>query len=121
MGLVATKPVFGGLRKRCRLISAFVIRLLESIISKLASSDISIFQLVSVAEETGLSLALSETSKTGFFAVRPIFTSSNKVSVIDSKPLNVKCMSKVMLAGGTINMIKLTTCKERPKTFAVFT
>ena len=34
-----------------RLISAFVIRLLESIISKLQTSEISIVQLVSVAEE----------------------------------------------------------------------
>ena len=33
--------------------SAFVIRFLESIISKLAVSEISIFKLVSVAEETG--------------------------------------------------------------------
>ena len=43
------------------LISTFVIRLLESIISKLATSKISIFWLVCVAEETGLSLAMSET------------------------------------------------------------
>ena len=43
------------------LISAFVIRLLESIISKLATSKFSIFQLVSVAiKDTGLSFALSE-------------------------------------------------------------
>ena len=35
------------------LISTFVIRLLKSIISKLATSKISIFLLVSVAEETG--------------------------------------------------------------------
>ena len=42
------------------LISAFVIRLLISIISRLATSEISLFYLVSVAEETGLSLALSE-------------------------------------------------------------
>ena len=42
------------------LISAFVIPFLESTISKLTTSEISIFQLVSVAEETGLSLALSE-------------------------------------------------------------
>ena len=34
-----------------RLISAFVIRLLESIISKLPTSEISIVQLVSVAEK----------------------------------------------------------------------
>ena len=36
------------------LIRAFVIRFLESIICKLATGEISIFQLVSVAEETGL-------------------------------------------------------------------
>ena len=38
---------------------------LESIISKLATSEISNFQLVSVAERDCLSLALSETPKTG--------------------------------------------------------
>ena len=45
------------------LVSAFAIRLFESIISKLATSECSIFQLVSVAEETGLSLSLSETPR----------------------------------------------------------
>ena len=54
------------------LISAFVIRFCESIICKLATCEISIFQLVSVAEETGLKLALSETQKTGFPTTRPI-------------------------------------------------
>ena len=44
-----------------RLISAFVIRLLESIISKPAIGEMLIFWLVSVAEGTDLSLALSET------------------------------------------------------------
>ena len=49
------------------LMSAFVVRLLESIISKPATREISIFYLVhaSVAEETGLNLTLSETLKTG--------------------------------------------------------
>ena len=47
------------------LISAFVIRFLESIICKLVTGDISIFELVFVAEETGFKLALSETPKTG--------------------------------------------------------
>ena len=46
------------------LISAFVIRLLKNIISKLATSKISLFLLVSVAEETGMSLALTETPRT---------------------------------------------------------
>ena len=55
------------------LISAFVIRFLESIISKLAMySAISIFLLASLAKETNLSLALSETLKTDFFSLRPI-------------------------------------------------
>ena len=49
-----------------RQISTFVIRVLENIISKLATREIPIFWLVSVAEETGLSLALSETLKTDF-------------------------------------------------------
>ena len=53
------------------LISAFVIRFLESTIYDLATSEISIFQLVSIADETGLSLALLETPKTGFLATRP--------------------------------------------------
>ena len=55
------------------LISAFVILLLESIISKLTKGEISIFKLVSVAEETGLSLALLETQKTGSVTSRPIY------------------------------------------------
>ena len=53
------------------LISAFVIRLLESLISRLATSKISIFWLVTVAEDTGLKLALSDTPKTGFSATKP--------------------------------------------------
>ena len=66
-------------QQRCRpaahlhsLISAFVIHLLKSIISGLATSEISLFYLVSVAEQTGLNLALSETPKTGFLTSRPI-------------------------------------------------
>ena len=68
MGLDVGKPVFGADQPAHphSLISAFVIHLLECIISKLASSKIPIFQIVSVAGETGLSYALSETPKTGF-------------------------------------------------------
>ena len=47
-----------------RLISAFIIRVLESIISKLNTSKISIFKLVAVAEET---------LKTDSVALRPIY------------------------------------------------
>ena len=42
--------------------------LLESIISKLYTSEDSIFWLVSVAEQAGLSLALSENPKADFAA-----------------------------------------------------
>ena len=45
------------------LVSAFAICLLECIISKLATGEISIFQLVSVAEETGFSLPMLETRR----------------------------------------------------------
>ena len=54
------------------LISAFVIRFLERTIFNLATGKISIFYLVSVAEETGLKLTLTETPKTGFLATWPI-------------------------------------------------
>ena len=82
MGLDARKPVFVGLRTTKEqtslrsLISAFVIHLLKSIISRLATSEISLFYLVSVVEETGLSLALSETPKTSFLTARPVFKSN---------------------------------------------
>ena len=49
-------------------ICAFVVRLLESILSELASSEISIFQLVSVAEQADLNL-----NKTSFVESRPIY------------------------------------------------
>ena len=77
MGLDARKPVFVVLRTTQvqtslrGLISPFVIHVLESTIFKLATREISVFQLVSVAEETGFSLALSETPKSGFVAARP--------------------------------------------------
>ena len=54
------------------LISAFVIRFVESIICKLATGEISIFWLEPAAKETGLKLTLSETPKTGFVTMRPI-------------------------------------------------
>ena len=53
------------------LISVFVFCLFESIISGHITSEISLFWLVSVAEETGLSLAMWDTPKTGFLATRP--------------------------------------------------
>ena len=58
------------------LFSTFVICVLESIISKIETSDILIFYLVSVAKET----ALLETPKTGFLALRPILSRANSSS-----------------------------------------
>ena len=55
------------------LISAFIIHLSESIISKLATSEILLFFLVSVAEQAGLGMIWSDTPKTGFLASRPIW------------------------------------------------
>ena len=50
----------------CSLISKFVIHLLESIISRLATSEISIFYLVSVAEQAGLNITSSDTPTASF-------------------------------------------------------
>ena len=51
----------------CSLVSAFVTRSLESIISKL-------FLVVSVAEQASLGKTWSETPKAGFLALRPIIS-----------------------------------------------
>ena len=78
MGLYARNPVFNkGADQTAHprsLISAFIICLLEGIISKLATSKVSI--LVSVAEEIGLNLTFSENPKTCFVATRPIWWAS---------------------------------------------
>ena len=54
----------------CSLISAFEIHYLYLLV-KLAPCKITIFKLVSVAEQAGLSLTWSETLKTGFLVSRP--------------------------------------------------
>ena len=69
-GLQTTKGADQPVHPR-RLISAFVFRLLESIISRLTTNEISNFKLVSVAEQVCLNLTLSEPPKTGFLATRP--------------------------------------------------
>ena len=50
------------------LISACVVCLTESIMSRHSTSEISMFELVSVAEQANLNITLSETLKTGFVA-----------------------------------------------------
>ena len=59
------------------LISAFAIHKLNSIVSKLAPSENSLFYLVSVAEKAGFCMILSETLKTGFVASMPIYIRVN--------------------------------------------
>ena len=73
MGLVSRKPVFGGLQTTKGQMSdqPLCYSLFESTISKLATSEISIFYLVPVAEQAGLNLTLAETPKTGFLTSRP--------------------------------------------------
>ena len=78
MGLDKRKPVFvSGVRKqhlrRPACISAQTDqRLCYSLFGKNhATNEMSIFLLVSVAEETGLNIALSETWKTGFLRQGP--------------------------------------------------
>ena len=61
----------------CSLISTFAIHLLKSIILKLASSEISLFYLVSVAEKAGFGMSFSETLKTGFVALMLIYIHVN--------------------------------------------
>ena len=61
------------LAHRRSLISAFAVHLFDSIILKLAPSEISLFFLVSVAEKAGFGMLLSETLKTGFVASMLIY------------------------------------------------
>ena len=51
---------------RRSLISAFIVRCLDSILPVVSISEISSFCLASVAAQAGLSLPWSETPKTGF-------------------------------------------------------
>ena len=55
------------------LISAFVIRSMDSIIAKLHTCKLSLFYLVAVAVQDGLSMTWSETPKTGFQATRSVW------------------------------------------------
>ena len=52
------------------LISTFVVRSLDSIISVVSVSEISSLYLASVAEQAGLCLTWSQTPKTGFHLTR---------------------------------------------------
>ena len=76
MGYDARKPVFEFANNKGAdqpahlrsLICAFVICLMEIIISRIATREVSIFLLVSIAEQAGLNLTFSEIPKTGFIS-----------------------------------------------------
>ena len=55
------------------MIKAFVILYLKSIVVELDTCKISIFLLVSEAEQTGLSVTRTEAPKTCFLAMRTIY------------------------------------------------
>ena len=54
------------------LISTFVVRCLDTLIPILAQSKLSRLQLISEAEQAGLSLTSTQTPKTGFLVTRLI-------------------------------------------------
>ena len=66
------------------LISAFVVLsyLTENLMFRLSTSEISLFLLVTVAEQTNLNNTLLETQKTGFVATRPIYSFSVNSTLI---------------------------------------
>ena len=79
------------------LIIAFVIRLLENIISKLATGKIAGFLIVSVAEETGLNRALLKTpeqvlSRQDNFCTRWI-------KILIDVSLTVKAVTLIFISG----------------------
>ena len=103
MGLVVRKSVFKVCEQQRRRpacasaqnVSAFVFRILVSIISNFATSEI---------EETGLSLALSEAPKTGFVTTRPISKMINQtiqtlscISLFSDTPETIRAPNMVTI------------------------
>ena len=68
------KPVYAICEHPHSLISAFVVRCLDSMIYLVSISEISSLHLVSVAAQAGLCLTWSQTSKTGFLMMRLIYS-----------------------------------------------
>ena len=60
------------------MISAFVVRCLDSIVPLVFISEISSIYIASVATKAGLCLTWSQTPKTGFFVTRLNFTLTQK-------------------------------------------
>ena len=81
------------------LTRAFVIRFSESIISQNAISEISILWLVSVAEDTDLNIALSETPKTGTASIGSVDSLYPSVFIycLNLHQFLILCSSKAMM------------------------
>ena len=75
------------------LISAFVVRCLDSIIPQVFISKISRLYLASVAEQAGLSLNSSQTPKTGFLVTWLILPTRLKYTY-QTKQLNIHDLTK---------------------------
>ena len=86
------------------LISAFVIRFLESIIRILVKGEISIFYLFSEAEERGFNLAFSETPKTGFLAARPKCSWYTTCSISLQFEISLNCDAKSLHCKQIVNV-----------------
>ena len=80
------------------LISAFVVRCLDSIIPLLAKSKISRLQLVSVAEQVGLCPTWSQTPKTGFLMTGLILSSIFRLPCTWTS-WNMSCQSSTFYPG----------------------
>ena len=88
------------------LISAFVVRCLDSIIPLVSNSEISSLYLATVVPQAGLSLTWSETPKTGFLVTRLIYGTlgtmllhygiSNKLNFILLKFLTLMTLTETL-------------------------
>ena len=79
------------------LISAFVVRCLDSTIPLLAVAEISSLLQVSVAKRTGLSLTWSETLKTGFLVTWPKYEMQNEEAFNLLLPIECPAMALIRL------------------------
>ena len=80
------------------LISAFVIRLLESIITKLATNEISIFYLASVAEQASLDMTGRKPRRQVFSRQGPYKCSSSLEKLILSRGYKTfSCLTQLIM------------------------
>ena len=91
------------------LISAFVIRLLKSIISKLATNEIAIFLKASVAEETGLYQDLSETHRHVLSRRGPAYSQRSRSNMLIICLTVRNANSSFIFDGGTVRVFIFIT------------